>query len=53
METLEIILALNPLHSNLSLLEKERLAAQKNQHYQALIQTITSEHILPGVEALY
>jgi beta-phosphoglucomutase len=49
MESLEMILALNPTLLNMSYKEKEKLAAKKNRHYQKLITSITSEHILPGI----
>lgn len=50
-DSLERILRLGGRENDFSLQEKEQLAAKKNEHYVALISNITSEDILPGVEA--
>lgn len=50
-DSLERILRLGGRENDFSLEEKEQLAAKKNEHYVALISNITSEDILPGVEA--
>lgn len=49
MDSLERILALKPSLKDMPLEEKERLAAKKNDHYLQFIQTITPEHVLPGI----
>jgi len=49
MDSLERILALNPSLKDMSLEEKERLAAKKNDHYLELIHGITPSHVLPGI----
>jgi beta-phosphoglucomutase len=50
-ESLELILALKP-SLQFSHREKEQLAANKNEHYKEFINTITPDHILPGINAL-
>jgi beta-phosphoglucomutase len=53
MDSLERILALHPSLTEMPLVEKEKLAYQKNEHYIELIQTITPEDVLPGIEELF
>lgn len=52
MESLELILELEPSLLELPNAEKERLATQKNEHYLELIETLTPDAILPGIEDL-
>ena len=50
-ESLERILRHGKRENDFSPEEKERLARKKNEHYVSLISKITSDDILPGVEA--
>ncbi|KGI86407.1 MULTISPECIES: beta-phosphoglucomutase [unclassified Exiguobacterium] len=50
-ESLERILRHGGRENDFSPEEKERLATKKNEHYVSLISKITSDDILPGVEA--
>lgn len=50
MESLEKILEIGGRTGDFSLEEKEALAAKKNDHYLTLIQKISPEDILPGME---
>lgn len=52
MESLEEILSLDPELMALSMEEKTRYATKKNEDYKLLIETITPEHILPGIKQL-
>ncbi len=52
MESLEIILEIGNKQFSYSMEEKEKLAAQKNEHYVELIQQITPNDILPGIKQL-
>ena len=47
--SLEIILSHNGVGNDFSSAEKEKLAAEKNEHYKALIMKMTEDDILPGV----
>lgn len=49
-ESLERILRLGGQENKFSPVEKEELAAKKNDHYVKLISNITSADILPGIE---
>lgn len=50
-ESLERILRHGGRENDFSPEEKERLATKKNEHYVSLISKITSDDILPGIEA--
>lgn len=52
MESLEIILEIGNKQSSYTIDEKEKLAAQKNEHYVDLIKQITPSDILPGIKQL-
>ncbi|WKA52897.1 beta-phosphoglucomutase [Planococcus liqunii] len=52
MDSLELILKLDPSLSELSNEEKENLANRKNELYLELVETIDSSNILPGIEEL-
>src|SRR3954451_23951530 len=52
MESLDRILALDSSTQSLTSHEKERLAEQKNVHYLELVESVNSDHILPGIERL-
>lgn len=52
MESLEIILEIGNKQSSYTVEEKEKLAAQKNEHYMELIKQITPNDILPGIKQL-
>ncbi|MCT4776053.1 MULTISPECIES: beta-phosphoglucomutase [Exiguobacterium] len=51
-ESLERILRHGGRENDFSSEEKEQLATKKNEHYVTLISKITSDDILPGIEAL-
>lgn len=51
MESLQRILKHGQMEQNFSLLEKEALATKKNQQYQALIASMTTDDLLPGIPA--
>lgn len=50
-ESLERILRLGGRENDFSTEEKERLATKKNEHYVSLIENITPDDVLPGIEA--
>lgn len=50
MQSLEIILEINGKEREFSMLEKQKLAEEKNREYEKLIQQVTSKDILPGVK---
>ncbi|WP_343053427.1 beta-phosphoglucomutase [Planococcus glaciei] len=52
MDSLELILKLDPSLSELSNEEKENLANRKNELYLELVETIDSSNVLPGIEEL-
>jgi beta-phosphoglucomutase len=52
MDSLELILKLDPSLTKLSNEEKESLAKGKNELYLELVETIDSSNILPGIEEL-
>lgn len=52
MESLERILALDPILAQLPLEKKEKLATEKNEHYKKLIGTINAGNTLQGIEKL-
>lgn len=52
MESLEIILDIGNKQSSYTAEEKEKLAAQKNEHYMELIKQITPNDSLPGIKQL-
>lgn len=52
MESLEKILLYGGRQQDFSKAEKEGLAAEKNQHYLKLIEKITPNDILPGIQPL-
>jgi len=52
MASLERILELGNRQNDFTDCEKEALAAKKNEHYVTLIQDVSSEDILPGIEQL-
>lgn len=52
MDSLELILKLNPALSELTDEEKENLANRKNELYLELVETIDSSNVLPGIEEL-
>ncbi|MGK7379346.1 beta-phosphoglucomutase [Planococcus sp. 1R117A] len=49
MDSLNMILKLNPALSELSEKEKQNWASKKNEHYLKLVETIDPSHILPGI----
>lgn len=52
MESLELILALEPSLAKLTDAEKDRLAAKKNEYYLEMIETMGPQNVLPGIENL-
>lgn len=52
MDSLDRILELSDSPMHLSVAEKVELATRKNGYYLELIETITPDHILPGINAL-
>ena len=52
MDSLNLILKLDPLLSPLSDADKQDLASRKNELYLELVETIDSSNILPGIEKL-
>lgn len=50
MDSLERILALGGRQNDFTLIEKEKLATKKNDHYVRLIQDVTPADILPGIK---
>lgn len=52
MESLYLILSLDPSTSNLSAEEKEKLALKKNEYYLEMIERMGPKDILPGIEEL-
>ncbi|QUG41993.1 beta-phosphoglucomutase [Psychrobacillus sp. INOP01] len=52
MESLELILQLNPSLLKMSNEEKVRLASKKNEFYLELAESINEENVLPGIEDL-
>ncbi|CEG23652.1 Beta-phosphoglucomutase [Planococcus massiliensis] len=52
MESLQLILSLDPSASNLSVDEKEQLALKKNEYYLEMIERMGPKDILPGIEEL-
>lgn len=52
MESLNRILALDPSLADMPTEEKVRLATEKNESYKRLIQQVTPEYRLPGIETL-
>jgi beta-phosphoglucomutase len=52
MESLELILTSGGMGKRFSSVEKEKLAAKKNQYYLQLIAHITPQDILPGIASL-
>ncbi|EPE63552.1 beta-phosphoglucomutase [Exiguobacterium sp. S17] len=50
-ESLERILRLGGRENDFSTEEKEQLATKKNEHYVSLIENITPDDVLPGIEA--
>ncbi|WP_042337422.1 beta-phosphoglucomutase [Bacillus andreraoultii] len=51
-ESLERILSLKPELLDMPVEEKEKLATKKNEHYKELINQVTPEDILPGIQKL-
>lgn len=52
MDSLERILELSDSPMHLSVAEKVELASRKNGYYLELIEAVTPDHILPGINAL-
>jgi beta-phosphoglucomutase len=52
MDSLELILKLDPSISGMSDEEKQRLANRKNELYLELVETLDASHILPGIPKL-
>lgn len=52
MESLELILSLEPALAKLTETEKDKLAAKKNEYYLEMIQTMGPQDILPGIKDL-
>ena len=52
LESLELILKRGKLENKFNLIEKEELAAEKNEEYKKMIEQMSSADILPGIERL-